>query len=93
MRFFVEQRRTISGMLPSSAFVFATIVAIDEKENLIKLTVEPSGTETGWCHSINCGIFPTTAEEKGKWVGQEVLAGVVSGSDGTEQYVVLGLIE
>ncbi|OXM84611.1 hypothetical protein [Paenibacillus rigui] len=104
MSSFSDQRRTIEDMLPQSPIVFATIAAVDPGNRMLKIMIEPWGTESGWCKVLKDTFYPipfhliggTTYTHEPQWpykVDQEVLAAVVRGAQGTEQYVVLGLLD
>lgn len=84
-----------------STHAFATIEAVDENKKLLKLILEPYGTEVGWCRVLKDTFYiipghleDTEFEPKFPYkVGQEVLVGIVRGNHSYEQYIVLGLIE
>jgi hypothetical protein len=107
MRHYAEQKVAMRSIIPQSPIVFGTIVSVNEAEKLLKIVIEPWGIETGWCrvlkdtfytisdHQEHLPLGPRHAHEI-KWpyqVGQEVLAAAIIGSQGSEQYVVLGLLE
>jgi hypothetical protein len=119
MRVFEEQQRRMEGQIPQSPVTFGTVEAVDADNRLLKLIIEPWGTETGWCKCLkdtfypipihaphmdpDAPVDPDTDQHLFKHddhnpqfpykVGQEVLAAAVQGSHGSEQYVVLGLID
>jgi hypothetical protein len=104
MSFESDQRRMIGDMVPKSSIVFASIIAVDAANRLLKLSIEPWGNETGWCMCLKDTFYPipphtingTTYNHEPQWpykVDQEVLAAVIRGDHGTEQYIVLGLID
>jgi hypothetical protein len=116
MRDQAEQRKTIEGFLPQTPLMFGQIESVNEADRLLKVIIEPWGTETGWCKVLKDTFYPipdhpthaphvepdgtyyhdehTTHEPTWPYKpGQEVLVGVVQGSRGTGQYVVLGLID
>ncbi|MCP1306480.1 hypothetical protein [Paenibacillus tyrfis] len=88
MNFFSNQRRSMDDALPQSPIVFAMVAAVDQNTRSLKLVIEPWGTETGWCRvlRVNEPAWPYKMD-------QEVLAAVVRGDHGDEQYVVLGLLD
>ncbi|WP_010502820.1 hypothetical protein [Paenibacillus elgii] len=88
MNFFSNQRRSMDDALPQTPIVFATVAAIDESSRSLKLIIEPWGTESGWCRVLRVTdpVWPYK-------VDQEVLAAVMRGDHGDEQYVVLGLLD
>ena len=91
-------------MLPQSSIVFATVAAVDSTNRLLKIIIEPWGFESGWCKVLKDTFYPIPSHQIGsilyehepEWpykIDQEVLASVVRGSQGNEQYVVLGLLD
>jgi hypothetical protein len=104
MNSFADHRRTITDMLPQSSIVFGTVIAVDESNRLLKIVMEPWGTESGWCSVLKDTFYPIPVHQIGDneyghepiWpykADQEVLAAVITGAQGTEQYVILGLID
>ncbi len=79
-----EVVRTIKNLLPQSSLVFGTVTAFDTEKRLMKVMLEPSEIETGWC-KVAQGAFSDK-------IGIEVLVGVVIGNN-AEQYIVLNIIE
>ncbi|WP_019123645.1 hypothetical protein [Brevibacillus massiliensis] len=94
-----HNRKQIEGMLPTSPLIFGKIVSVDPDERLVKVELEPWGNETGWCRCLKDTFYPI---ESGTGIyeprfpyksGQEVLVAQVQGTNGSGQYVVLGLID
>lgn len=83
---------------------FATVVGVDVEKQLVKVNLEPYGTETTWCKAVK-GFFLCEYKEecligqleKCKWSkdileGIEVLVAAINTLSGV-QYVVLGELE
>ena len=71
-------------MAGGSAFVYGTVTAFKGENRTVKVEMQPSGVETGWCRCLQ-GAFADK-------VGLEVLLGRVS-EGRTQSYVVLGILE
>lgn len=98
----VIAKMVADGKQPS--IFFATVIGVDVNNQLVKVKIEPYGTETTWCKVVK-GFFPceyksecsTGQLEKCKWSkeiveGIEVLVAAIHTSVGV-QYLVLGELE
>ena len=99
--------QTIAKMIDrrqQPSIFFATVAGVDIGRQLVKVNLEPYGTETTWCKAVK-GFFPCEYKadcpigqlEKCKWSkeiveGIEVLVAAINTLSGV-QYVVLGELE
>lgn len=81
---FNEVTKLINRLMPLSPFIFGIVEAFDTDNRTMKVILEPSGIETGWC-KVAQGAFCDK-------IGMEVLVAAVSGI-GAEEYVVIHVIE
>lgn len=81
---FNDVTKLIYRIIPQGYIMFATVSAFDDEKRLMKVILEPSGIETGWCKVVQ-GAFSDK-------IDMEVIIGVISGGN-AEQYVILGIIE
>lgn len=84
MEQYQQMVKLVQKMLPASSLLFGTITAFHRENRTVKVMIEPSGVETGWCKCLQ-GAY-------GDKIGLEVLLGRVLGEN-AQQYVVLGIIE
>ena len=81
---YLEIVKLIQKMAGNSAFVYGTVTAFKGENRTVKVQMEPSGMETGWCRCLQ-GAFADK-------VGLEVLLGRIAEGK-TQSYVVLGILE
>lgn len=79
-----QTAKLIQKMMPSATLAFGTITAFFAENRTVKVMIEPSGIETGWCKCLQ-GAYADK-------IGLEVLLGRVIGEN-AQQYVVLGIIK
>ena len=79
-----EMVKLIQKTAGNSAFVYGTVTAFNGENRTVKVNMEPSGIETGWCRCLQ-GAFADK-------VGIEVLlARIAEGK--SQKYIVLGILE
>ncbi len=81
---FEETVKLINRLMPLSPFIFATVEAFNNENRTMKVILEPSGIETGWC-KVAQGAFCDK-------IGMEVLVAAVRGNN-AEEFVVIQIIE
>ncbi len=81
---YVETVKLIEKMTGGNAFVYGTVTAFQRENRTVKVQMEPSGIETGWCRCLQ-GAYADK-------IGMEVLLGRVAMGK-TQRYVVLGILE
>ncbi len=81
---YLESVKLIQKMAGNSAFVYGTVTAFQKQNRTVKVQMEPSGIETGWCRCLQGAFADKT--------GIEVLLGRVAMGK-TQNYVVLGILE
>lgn len=81
---YTETVKLIEKMAGGSAFVYGTVTAFKGENRTVKVEMQPSSVETGWCRCLQ-GAFADK-------VGLEVLLGRVS-EGRTQSYIVLGILE
>lgn len=79
-----ETVKLIQKMMCGSSFVYGTVTAFHNENRTVKVQMEPSGIETGWCRCLQ-GAFADK-------IGIEVLLGKIAEGK-TQKYVVLGILE
>lgn len=81
---YLETVKLIQKMMNGSGFVYGTVTAFQNENRTVKVQMEPSGIETGWCRCLQ-GAFADK-------VGIEVLLGRIAEGK-TQRYIVLGILE
>lgn len=81
---YIETVKLVQKMMNGSAFVYGTVTAFHSENRTVKVQMEPSGIETGWCRCLQ-GAFADK-------IGMEVLLGRIAEGK-TQSYVVLGILE